>query len=81
MKESTIATKVMIAILCLGVTAYLAVYFVQGWHEELVTTYAYTYSLDVGYEATGILIRTERPLMGSGGYVDQILDEGAKAAS
>ena len=80
MKESTVATKVMIAILCLGVTVYLTVYFVRGWGDDLATTYAYTYSLDVGQEATGILVRAETPLTGSGGYMDQIVSEGAKAA-
>lgn len=80
-KESTVATKVMIAILCLGVAAYLAVYFAQGWREDIVTTRAYTYSLDVGREAQGILVREETPLTGGGGYVDQILPEGAKAAA
>lgn len=81
MKESTLATKIMIAILCLGVGIYLAVYFVRGWEEDLATTRAYAFSLDVGAEATGILVRTEIPLSGSGGYVDQILTEGAKAAA
>lgn len=80
MKETTVATKVMIAILCLGVAIYLAIYFAQGWKEDIVTTYAYSYSLDVGHEARGILVRTETPLIGSGGYMDQIVDEGAKAA-
>ena len=81
MKESTIATKVMIAVLCLGVAVYLAVYFVYGWAEGVVTTYAYSYSLDAGHEALGILVREEIPLNGSGGYVDQIIGEGAKAAA
>ena len=81
MKESTIATKFMIAILCLGVAAYLAVYFFRGWEEDLITTYAYAYSLDVGQEAAGILVRAEVPLTGSGGYMDQIVGEGAKAAA
>ena len=81
MKESTVATNIMIAILCLGVAAYLAVYLFRGWGEDLATTYAYSYSLDVGQEATGILVRAEIPLSGSGGYMDQIIGEGAKAAA
>ena len=81
MKESTLATKFMIAILCLGVAAYLAIYLIRGWEEDLVTSSAYAYSLDVGQEATGILVRTESPLAGGTGYVDQILSEGAKAAA
>ena len=40
MKESTFATRVMIAILCLGVAAYLAISLVQSWGEGVVTTYA-----------------------------------------
>ena len=64
MKESTLATKIMIAILCLGVAAYLAIYLVRGWKAELATTRAYTHSIDVGQEAQGILVRTEIPLAG-----------------
>ena len=41
MKESTHATKIMIAVLCLGVAVYLAIYLFRGWGEELVTTRAY----------------------------------------
>lgn len=81
MKESTVATKVMIAILCLGVAVYLAIYFAQGWEEGVVTTIAYSYSMNVGQEAEGLLVREEAPLAGSGGYVDQIIGEGAKAAA
>lgn len=81
MKESTIATKAMIAVLCVGVAVYLAIYFARGWDDDVVTAYAYAYSIDAGQEAVGILVRNEVPLMGSGGYVDQILSEGAKAAA
>lgn len=82
MKESTLATKFMIAILCLGVAAYLAVYFFRGWDEGVATTRAYTYSLNVGCEAVGLMVRPETTLTAaSWGYVDQILAEGAKAAA
>lgn len=82
MRESTLATKVMIAILCLGVAVYLAVYFVRGWEEPLVTTRAYAYTQDVGMEASGILVRNETILPDAGGsYVDHILGEGEKAAA
>ena len=82
MRESTLATKIMIAILCLGVAVYLAVYFVRGWEEPLVTTRAYAYTQDVGTEASGILVRQETILPDAGGsYVDHILGEGEKAAA
>lgn len=82
MKESTLATKVMIAILCLGVGVYLAIYLFRGWEDPLLTTYAYTYAQDLGMEATGILIRRETVLPDAGGsYVDHILSEGEKASA
>lgn len=82
MKESTLATKIMIAVICLGVAVYMAVYLARGWEEDLVTAQAYAYSVDAGQEATGILLRTETPLLSGGGsYVDQILAEGEKAAA
>lgn len=82
MKESTLATKVMIAVLCVGVAVYLAVSLFRGWEEPLVTVRAYAYSQDVGVEATGILVRQETVLPDSGGsYVDHVLAEGEKAAA
>ena len=82
MRESTFTTRVMIAILCLGVVAYVAAVFYRNWEEPLVTTYAYTYTHDEGMEATGLFVRQETVLSGaSGGYVDHILSEGEKAAA
>ena len=77
MKARTLATKVMIAILCLGVIAYLAASFIRDWEEPLVITRAYSYTQNVGMEAVGILVRSETVLPDSGGsYVDHILSEG-----
>lgn len=82
MKESTLATKVMIAILCLAVGVYLAVYLFRGWEDPLLTTYAYTYTQDLGMEATGLLVRQETVLPdAAGSYVDHILSEGEKASA
>ena len=82
MRESKFTTRIMIAILCLGAAVYIAVTIVRGWEEPLVTTHAYSYTQDVGTEATGLFIRRETVLPGSGGsYVDHILSEGEKAAA
>ena len=82
MRESKFTTRVLIAILCLGVAVYAAVTIVRTWDEPLVTTYAYSYTQDVGMEATGVFIRQEVVLSGAGGsYVDHILSEGEKAAA
>ena len=81
MKESTLATKVMIGILCVGVLLYLALYFALGFRDEIATTVAYDYSVDVGTEATAIIVREETVLSASGAYVDYVLTEGDKAAA
>ena len=82
MRESRFTTRIMIAILCLGVAVYIAVSVVRDWEEPLVTTYAYSYTQDVGMEATGLFIRRETVLPDSGGsYVDHILSEGEKSSA
>ena len=82
MRESIFTTRVIIAILCLGVAVYAAVSIVRNWEEPLVTTYAYAYTQDVGTEATGLFVRQETVLSDDrGGYVDHILAEGEKAAA
>ena len=72
----------MIAILCLGAAVYIAVTIVRNWEEPLVTTHAYSYTQNVGTQATGLFVRQETVLPdGRGGYVDHILSEGEKAAA
>lgn len=81
MKESTLATKIMIAVLCAGVLLYLGLYFLLGFREEIATTLAYDYAVDVGAEAAAIIVREETVLSSSGSYVDQVLSEGERAAA
>ena len=81
MKESTLATKVMIGVLCVGVLLYLALYFLLGFRDEIATTIAYNYTVNVGTEATAILVREETVLNSSGTYVDLVLGEGERAAA
>jgi len=81
MKESTLATKIMMGILCVGVLLYLALYFILGFRGEVATTVAYDYAVNVGTEATAIIVREETVLTSSGSYVDLILGEGEKASA
>lgn len=81
MKESTLATKIMIGILCAGVLLYLALYFLLGFRDEIATTIAYDYAVDVGAEAAAVIVREETVLSSSGSYVDQVLSEGERAAA
>lgn len=81
MKESTLATKIMVGILCAGVLLYLAIYLLTGFQDNLTTARAYSYSVDLGSEATGIIVRDEQVLAGPTGSVDLVLSEGEKAAA
>lgn len=81
MKESTLATKIMIGVLCAGVLIYLGLYLLTGFQIGLTTTTAYTYSVNQGAEAVGIIVREEQVLIGSGNYVDLVPSEGERAAA
>lgn len=81
MKESTLATKIMVGILCAGVLIYLALYLLTGFQDNLATTTAYTYSVPLGTEATGILVREEQVLTASSGQIDLVPEEGERAAA
>lgn len=80
MKESTLATKIMILVLCIGVAAYMAVYLFTGFREDLATTVAYSYSVNIGTPASALIVREETVLSDSGSYVDMVLSEGEKAS-
>ncbi len=81
MKESTLATKIMIGILCIGVLIYFGLYFLLGFREEIATTVAYDHSVNVGRSASAIIVREETVLPGSDSYVDLVLSEGERAAA
>ena len=81
MKENTLVNKVIIGVIYLAVILYFAVYVALGFGNDLVTTTAYTYSVDVGTQATGVVVRQEQVLDSSGTYVDILLEEGEKVAN
>ena len=81
MKQGTLTTKIMMSILVVGVVVYMAVYFFRGWNEELVTTPAYAASVNVGIEATGLVVREEQLISGSGNFVDLVPNEGERVAA
>ena len=81
MKQSTLTTKIMTAVLVLGVLAYLAVYAVQGWTAQLQTALAYSAQVNVGVEASGIVVREEQVITGGSGYVDLVPNEGERVAA
>lgn len=80
MKESTLATKIMILVLCIGVAAFMAVKLITGFNDELITTTAYTYSVNIGTPTSALIVREETVLSDSGSYVDMVIGEGEKAS-
>lgn len=80
MKENTLVNKVIIGVVCLAVILYFAVYVALGFRNDLVTTTAYAYSVDVGTQAAAVLVRQEQVLPNSGQYVDILLEEGEKVS-
>ena len=59
---------------------FIPVYLITGFSEELVTTTAYSYSVNIGTSASALIVRDETVLSDSGRYVDQVLEEGEKAS-
>ena len=80
MKESTLVNKVIIGVICAAVILYFAVYLALGFKPDLVTTTAYSYSVDIGTEASALLVRDEQVISTTGQYVDILLDEGEKVS-
>lgn len=80
MKESTLVNKVIIGVICAAVIVYFGVYLALGFRDDLVTTTAYTYSVDVGTPASALLVRDEQVISTTGQYVDILLDEGEKVS-
>lgn len=80
MKESTLVNKAIIGVICAAVILYFAVYLALGFKPDLVTTTAYAYSVDIGTEASALLVRDEQVISTTGQYVDILLDEGEKVS-
>lgn len=80
MKESTLVNKVIIGVICAAVIVYFGVYLALGFRDDLVTTTAYTYSVDVGTPASALLVRDEQVISTTGQYVDILLEEGEKVS-
>ena len=81
MKQSTRTTKIMMAILVVGILAYLGFYIARSWQGGVATTPAYAASIDVGTSVTGVIVREETVLSGTGSYVDLVPSEGEKVAA
>lgn len=71
------------AVLVVGVLAYLAVYFARGWKEPVMTAQAYEATVSEGASARGVLVRKEQAVASpvQGGYVELSPGEGETVAA
>lgn len=83
MKTSNLLNKIVMAVLFAGVLIYLGIYLVQSLRGGVVTVLAYADTVNVGVEATGLLVREESVVTAAtgGATVDLSLSEGEKVAA
>jgi len=85
MKPGTLVTRMVVVVIALAVTAYLALYVVKVLTDPFETALVYEYTLEQSAEVTGWLVRSEQVLPGQSGassdLVDVVVDEGEKVAS
>ena len=82
MKNASLATKILLLLLTLGVLAYFGVQGFQYLADPLTTTLAYSYQVEEGVDLTGYVIRRERVLTDEGGGLLRLQrGEGEKISS
>ena len=72
MKKRTLGTKLLLALVTLGVLAYFAVQAVRYFGDPLTTTLAYRYEVELSDDLSGYVIRDERVLTDTAGGEKQL---------
>ena len=80
MKQGTLITKIVMALLFLALAAYLGVYAYRSFTDPFSSTLSYMHTVDDAVEATGWVVREEQPLPRQTGVVDILPEEGEKVA-
>ena len=62
MKERTLGTKLLLALVTLGVLAYFAIQAVRYFGDPLTTTLAYRYEVELSTALSGYVVRDETVL-------------------
>lgn len=62
MKSTSLATRILMLLVALGVTAYFGYQGLRYFNAPLTTTLAYAYTVDETVEASGYVVRSERVL-------------------
>ena len=84
MKQPSLIMKTLMAVLLVGVLVYFGIYLVRSYEGGVRTVQAYSDTVNLGLEATGVLVREETVLSSSaaaGRLVDLVPAEGEKVAA
>lgn len=84
MKQPSIIMKLVTAVLLVGVLIYFGIYLVRSYQGGISTVLAYEDTVNLGLEATGVLVREETVLTNSAAVnrlVDLVPSEGEKVAA
>ena len=84
MKQSNLIMKVVMAVLLVGVVTYFGIYLVRSYQGGLTTVKAYEDAVNLGVEASGVLVREESVLTHSSAathLVELLPGEGEKVSS
>ena len=78
MKQGTVVTRAVMIVLFVGLLLYFGIYALRSLRDPFTTTYAYSYTVDDGVEASGLLVREETVLPERSGIVSLTAGEGEK---
>ena len=84
MKQPSLIMKIIMAVLLVGIVVYFGIYLVRSYQGGVTTVLAYEDTVDVGLEATGLLVREETVLTSSSAsssLVDLTPAEGEKVSA
>ena len=81
MKQGTLATRIVMLVLFLGVVAYMGFYAAKRLSDPYTTVLAYEDTLDDAVEVTGVVVREETVLSGGAAIMDVLPEEGARVGA
>lgn len=82
MKNDSLGTKILLAVIMLAVAAYFGIQAVQYFQDPLSTTLAYTYTVEESTNVSGYVVREERVLSGeSSGLLQLLREEGERVSA
>lgn len=81
MKQRALGTKILLAVITLGVVAYFGMQALQYFADPLTTTAAYTYQVDRSVSLSGYVVREELVLEGGDGLLRLQRTEGERVSA